>query len=177
MKPFAGVYWNNLTESTDTLLGREGNHAAWRAQVLPAGIAADENGQVTTCDVTYIVSQIATQRDRLSGSANETLLASYLSGQNAATISGTLRGVANMTDAGTQSGWQVRVASVPFDAYDLYLILAGNADGSVSYPAIRVKVGEKAWRTFSMVNGWAAPAASDATSDATWSGVGGLVEG
>lgn len=171
--PFAGVYWNNLSEATDTLLARDGDYSAWRASVLPAGVEAAADGQTATCDVTYVWSQMGTIRERMSGSADLAMTAAFLAGRKGANVPDVLRNDANMTNPDVQQGWQVRIASVPFATYDLYLMFAGNSDGTVIYPTVRVKVGDQQWRTFSRVNGWTAPA----DANATWMGNGTLVDG
>lgn len=171
--PFAGVYWNNASTTSGNLSAIDGNHSVMNVAALPAGIEADANGQVATCEVTYAFKQPTSIASRMAGNADAALVSSFLAGNSAAALSETIRIAGNMTNAGTQNGWQVRVASVPFEAYDLYLVLAGNTDDTVTYPAIRIKVGEGDWRTFSMVNGWAAPAAQAST----WQGEGGLVKG
>lgn len=171
--PFAGVYWNNASTTTGNFMEQDANHTVMNVTALPAGIAADANGQVPACEVTYAFKQAQTVASRMSGNTDAALVASFLAGNGAAGLSEKIRVAGNMTDAGTQNGWQVRVASVPFDAYDLYLVLAGTSEDTVTYPAIRIKVGEGDWRTFSMMNGWTAPAARGST----WQGVGGLVKG
>ena len=171
--PFAGVYWNNASTASGNFMEQDANHTVMNVTALPAGIASDANGQVPACEVTYAFKQAQTVASRMSGNTDAALVASFLAGNGAAGLSEKIRVAGNMTDAGTQNGWQVRVASVPFDAYDLYLVLAGTAEDTVTYPAIRIKVGEGDWRTFSMMNGWTAPAARGST----WQGVGGLVKG
>ena len=173
VEPFAGVYWNNASTTSGSLSAIDANHSVMTMTALPAGIEADVNGQVATCEVTYAFKQPTSIASRMAGNADATLVSSFLAGNNAAALSETIRIAGNMTNAGTRNGWQVRVAAVPFEAYDLYLVLAGNTDDAVTYPAIRIKVGEGDWRTFSMVNGWAAPAAQAST----WQGEGGLVKG
>lgn len=170
--PFAGVYWNNLSEATDTLLNRDGDYSAWRASVLPAGVEAAADGQTATCEVTYVWSQMGTVRERMSSTADLAMTSSYLAGRKGASVPEALRNDANMTNPAVQQGWQVRIASVPFATYDLYLMFAGQSDGPVTYPAIRVKVGEQPWRSFSRVNGWTAPAEA-----AAWAGNGTVVDG
>ncbi|MBO7181311.1 MAG: hypothetical protein J6V91_00805, partial [Kiritimatiellae bacterium] len=170
--PFAGVYWNNLSEATDTLLARDGDYSAWRASVLPAGVEAAADGQTATCEVTSVRSQMGTVRERMSSTADLAMTSSYLAGRKGASVPEALRNDANMTNPAVQQGWQVRIASVPFATYDLYLMFAGKSDGSVTYPAIRVKVGEQPWRSFSRVNGWTAPAEA-----AAWAGNGTVVDG
>lgn len=171
--PFAGVYWNNASTATGNQLAMDGTHTVMSMQALPAGVEADESGQATLCDVTYAYTQATTVNARLSGDTDAAIVASYLAGKSGTSLSETVRQAGNMTDAGVQGGWQVRIASVPFEAYDLYIVLAGATEDAAVYPAVRVKVGDGAWRTYSRVNGWTAPA--DKAS--TWQGMGGLVKG
>ena len=170
--PFAGVYWNNASTESGTWIATEGDTTMMRIVANPAGIEPSADGVSTTCEVTYAFKQATTVRSRMTGQPNQTLVASYLAGNRTARLSETLLATGNMTTAGTQSGWQVRVASVPFETYDLYLVMAGATDNTVVYPALRIKVGEGAWRTYSIANDWAAPAAQNST----WTGVGSVVK-
>lgn len=172
--PYAGVYWNNLAASggSGTELVADGNNSRMllRAQATVAGVTTDE-GQAATCEVTFISSGAETVSSR-RGEGNVSLSASFLKGQNVGNDS-TLLNAGGLSASGVNGGWQVQVKSVPFANCDLYLLFAGSADGAVTYPAVRVKVGSGDWRTYSVVNGFAAPA--DRTDK--WSGRGSLVSG
>lgn len=171
--PFAGVYWNNASTTNGNLLLEEGNHSVMLLSALPAGIEPNAEGQVVPCEVTYAFNQATSVSSRMTGNDDAAIVAGFLAGNRTNALTESILTAGNFTNAGTQNGWQVRLASVPFETYDLYLILAGNSDDTVTYPSIRVKVGSADWRTFSMVNGWAAPA----NRTATWQGVGNLVKG
>ncbi len=171
--PFAGVYWNNATTTPTADCVREhvdANHSIWNLEALPAGMTVEDGEQLPRYTVTYAVSEAKVVASRLSGSANDVLMGSFFAGKRGAALSETLRGVAGLTDAGVEGGWQVRVSAVPFARYDLYIVFAGEVDGAVTYPAVRVKVGNATWRTFSVINGWTAPAAKEST----WVGEGAL---
>ena len=171
---FAGVYWNNAVAGVggDTqYLGQSGNYGLYRIDATVAGVGTDAEGNVITAPVTF-VSVGATNVASRRGEGQACLAAGYLTGSNT-DLPAELLASGNLDDAGTSSGWSLKVDEVPFARYDLYLLFAGNTDDSVTYPAVRVKVDSGDWRTYTLVNGWAAPAA---TGD-EWRGQGGVREG
>ena len=170
--PFVGVYWNNASTTSGESRGSDPNFMVMALQAMPVGIEPGPNGQITPCEVTYAFRQATVVDSRQHGDANAQLAASFLTGGNAQ-LSDAIRSAGGMTNSGANGGWQVRVDAVPFKAYDLYLIFAAEAEGAVDYPAVRVKVGDQQWRTFSMANGWTAPAADGIT----WAGEGAPVKG
>ncbi|MBR5590908.1 MAG: hypothetical protein IKW38_00040 [Kiritimatiellae bacterium] len=170
--PFVGVYWNNASTTSGESRGSDPNFMVMALQAMPVGIEPGPNGQITPCEVTYAFRQATVVDSRQHGDANAQLAASFLTGGNAQ-ISDAIRSAGGMTNSGANGGWQVRVDAVPFKAYDLYLLFAATAEGAVDYPAVRVKVGDQQWRTFSMANGWTAPAADGIT----WAGEGAPVKG
>ncbi len=170
--PFVGVYWNNASTTSGESRGSDTNYMVMALQAMPVGIEPGANGQITPCEVTYAFRQATVVDSRQHGDANAQLAASFLTGGNAQ-LSDAIRSAGGMTNSGANGGWQVRVDAVPFKAYDLYLIFAATAEGAVDYPAVRVKVGDQQWRTFSIANGWTAPAADGIT----WAGEGAPVKG
>lgn len=172
-QPFAGVYWNNASVTAGTPVMTSEAYTVMRMQAVPAGVEATEEGVTPACEVTYASTAAETVVTRLSGSADATLAGSFLAGRRDVSLPETVCAQVGMTSAGVRGGWQVRIASVPFAAYDLYIVLAGTREDAVTYPAVRVKVGDGAWRTYSEVNGWTAPAGKNDT----WQGIGGLVKG
>lgn len=172
-QPFAGVYWNNASVTAGTPVMTSEAYTVMRMQAVPAGVEATEEGVTPACEVTYASTAAETVIARLSGNADATLTGSFLSGRSDVSLPEAVCTQVGMTSAGVRGGWQVRIASVPFAAYDLYIVLAGTREDTVTYPAVRVKVGDGAWRTYSEVNGWTAPAGKNDT----WQGTGGLVKG
>ena len=172
-QPFAGVYWNNASVTAGTPVMTSEAYTVMRMQAVPAGVEATEEGVTPACEVTYASTSAETVIARLSGNADATLTGSFLSGRSDVSLPEAVCAQVGMTSAGVRGGWQVRIASVPFAAYDLYIVLAGTREDTVTYPAVRVKVGDGAWRTYSEVNGWTAPAGKNDT----WQGTGGLVKG
>ena len=170
--PFVGVYWNNASTTSGESRGSDTNYMVMALQAMPVGIEPGANGQITPCEVTYAFRQATVVDSRQHGDANAQLAASFLTGGNAQ-LSDAIRSAGGMTNSGANGGWQVRVDAVPFKAYDLYLLFAATAEGAVDYPAVRVKVGDQQWRTFSIANGWTAPAADGIT----WAGEGAPVKG
>lgn len=170
--PFVGVYWNNASTTSGESRGSDPNHMVMALQAMPVGVEPGANGQITPCEVTYAFRQATVVDSRQHGDANAQLAASFLTGSNAQ-LSDAIRSAGGMTNSGANGGWQVRVDTVPFKAYDLYLLFAAMAEGAVDYPAVRVKVGDQQWRTFSVANGWTAPAADGIT----WAGEGAPVKG
>lgn len=172
--PYAGVYWNNLAANggsgTELVADAPDGRMLLRAQATVAGVVTDE-GQAATCEVTFISSGAETVTSR-RGDGNVSLSASFLKGQNIAPATGLLT-QGGLTTTGVYNGWQVQVKNIPFANCDLYLLFAGSADGTVTYPAVRVKVGSGDWRTYSVANGFVAPA--DRTD--VWRGRGSLVSG
>lgn len=173
--PFAGAYWTNASAmlgAGNEFLADGSDHTYFRIMAPVVGLES-ENGQAVTADVRYAVSGAGSVTSRRGG-GNASLAAGYLQGGRLKQDESVLQ---NLTMAspgnGVESGWQVTVASVPFRQYDLYLLFAGNTDKSVSYPAVRIKIGHNDWRTYSLVNGWAAPA----NRSDRWTGSGGLVNG
>ena len=173
-EPFAGVYWNNASAaigSGNEYLAASGDNLLFRIYAAVAGVEPGEDGQAVTSEVVYSTVGAASVASR-RGTSNAGLAAGFLKG-NQATLAEDYLQQGGLTPSGTSSGWHVRVGSVPFSAFDLYLVFAGETEGAVTYPAVRIKLGSEDWRTYSLVNGWAAPAA---TGD-EWSGIGGLVNG
>ncbi|MGN0890495.1 MAG: hypothetical protein ACI4W7_02455, partial [Candidatus Spyradenecus sp.] len=172
--PYAGVYWNNLAANggsgTELVADAPDGRMLLRAQATVAGVVTDE-GQAATCEVTFISSGAETVSSR-RGDGNVSLSASFLKGQNIAPATGLVT-QGGLTTTGVYNGWQVQVKNIPFANCDLYLLFAGSADGTVTYPAVRVKVGSGDWRTYSVANGFVAPA--DRTD--VWRGRGSLVSG
>lgn len=172
--PYAGVYWNNLAANggsgTELVADVPDGRMLLRAQATVAGVVTDE-GQAATCEVTFISSGAETITSR-RGDGNVSLSASFLKGQNIAPATDLVT-QGGFTTTGVYNGWQVQVKNIPFANCDLYLLFAGSADGTVTYPAVRVKVGSGDWRTYSVANGFVAPA--DRTD--VWRGRGSLVSG
>ena len=172
--PYAGVYWNNITATTGTPLTTSGaNHEVYQTSITVSGLVDDANNP-ETASLTYAYSTSngfgSVNNRTLNGNAR--LASAFLRGANVA-----LTPVGGLEAPGHNAGWTVRVSDIPFTHYDLYLLFAGSADGSVTYPAVRVKVGSEAWRTYSFVNDWTAPAGNAAA----WAGQGyseqGFVDG
>ena len=172
--PYAGVYWNNITATTGTPLTITGaKHEVYQTPITVTGLVDDANNP-ETASLTYAYSTSngfgSVNNRTLNGNAR--LAAAFLHGANVA-----FTPVGGLEALGHNAGWTVRVSDIPFTHYDLYLLFAGSADGAVTYPAVRVKVGSEAWRTYTFVNGWTAPAGSAVT----WTGQGyseqGFVDG
>ncbi len=172
--PYAGVYWNNIAARTGTPLPiTDAKHEVYQTSITVSGLVDDANNP-ETASLTYAYSTSngfgSVNNRTLNGNAR--LASAFLRGANVA-----LTPVGGLEAPGHNAGWTVRVSDIPFTHYDLYLLFAGSADGSVTYPAVRVKVGSEAWRTYSFVNGWT----STAGSAVTWAGQGyseqGFVDG
>lgn len=168
--PYAGVYWNNITATTGTPLTTSGaNHEVYQTPITVSGLVDDANNP-ETASLTYAYSTSngfgSVNNRTLNGNAR--LASAFLRGANVA-----LTPVGGLEAPGHNAGWTVRVSDIPFTHYDLYLLFAGSADGSVTYPAVRVKVGTEAWRTYSFVNGWTTPAGNAAA----WAGQGYSAQG
>ena len=172
--PYAGVYWNNIAARTGTPLTITGaKHEVYQTSITVSGLVDDANNP-ETASLTYAYNTSngfgSVNNRTLNGNAR--LASAFLRGANVA-----LTPVGGLEAPGHNAGWTVRVSDIPFTHYDLYLLFAGSADGSVTYPAVRVKVGSEAWRTYTFVNGWTAPAGSAVT----WAGQGyseqGFVDG
>ncbi len=162
--PFAGVYWNNVSPVKEsTFLASLGTHAVYSYAATIAGVE-----DARTAGVTYIASTVKSLTTR-RGQGNTALSSGYLAGSTAAIPEN-----AYLTAPNTEAcGWLVKVDNIPFAMYDLYLLFAGEDDDAMTYPAVQIKVGDNAWRSYSIHNGWVAP--TDTAS--TWEGVGGLVRG
>lgn len=176
--PYAGVYWNNITATTGTPLTTSGaNHEVYQTPITVSGLVDDANNP-ETASLTYAYSTSNGTSNGFGSVNNRTLngdarlAAAFLHGANVA-----FTPVGGLEAPGHNAGWTVRVSDIPFTHYDLYLLFAGSADGSVTYPAVRVKVGSEAWRTYTFVNGWT----STAGNVVTWAGQGyseqGFVDG
>lgn len=172
--PYAGVYWNNITATTGTPLTVSGaKHEVYQTSITVSGLVDDANNPETaSLTYAYRTSNGFGSVNNRTLNGNARLASAFLRGANVA-----LTPVGGLEAPGHNAGWTVRVSDIPFTHYDLYLLFAGSADGSVTYPAIRVKVGSEAWRTYTFVNGWTAPAGSAVT----WVGQGyseqGFVDG
>ena len=172
--PYAGVYWNNITATTGTPLTTSGaNHEVYQTSITVSGLVDDANNPETaSLTYAYRTSNGFGSVNNRTLNGNARLASAFLRGANVA-----LTPVGGLEAPGHNAGWTVRVSDIPFTHYDLYLLFAGSADGSVTYPAVRVKVGSEAWRTYTFVNGWTAPAGSAVT----WTGQGyseqGFVDG
>lgn len=171
--PFAGVYWNNVrVGGSGTNITPGGSElTVYNVPITVSGMAT-ENGAPTTATLTYAYSGVTTLNNR-SATGDERLAATFLPGGNHAIPSG----AGTLENPGTTSGWAVRVDQVPFTHYDLYLLFAGT-DAADSYPAVRIRVGDQPWRTYSFLNGWTAPSANaDAWDGVGFNGPDGFVQG
>ncbi len=172
--PYAGVYWNNIAARTGTSLTTSGaNHEAYQTDLTVTGLVDDNNNPMrATLAYAYSTSNGFGSVNNRSLNGNARLAAGFLRGAAVA-----FNAVDDLESPGANTGWTVRVSDIPFTRYDLYLLFAGSDDGAVTYPAIRVKVGNEAWRTYSFVNGWT----STAGNVVTWAGQGyseqGFVQG
>ena len=168
--PFAGVYWNNA--SPVDLISSQGAYSAFSHRATLFGVEADEEGRAPTAEVTYVAKEPVTVASR-RGSGNAGLAAGFLPGATEQLPTALLT-AANM-DAGLaiSGGWRVRVDSIPFESYDLYLIFAGTEDREMTYSPVYVKVGTGKWHAYGNANGWTAPV----WRNDLWQGEGGLVEG
>lgn len=168
--PYAGVYWNNITATTGTPLTTSGaNHEVYQTSITVSGLVDDANNPETaSLTYAYITSNGFGSVNNRTLNGNARLASAFLRGANVA-----LTPVGGLEAPGHNAGWTVRVSDIPFTHYDLYLLFAGSADGSVTYPAVRVKVGTEAWRTYSFVNGWTTPAGNAAA----WAGQGYSAQG
>lgn len=173
--PYAGVYWNNIAARTGTSLTTTGaNHEAYQTDITVTGLVDDNNNPMrATLAYAYSTSNGFGSVNNRSLNGNARLAAGFLRG--AAVAFNAVGG--DLESPGANTGWTVRVSDIPFTRYDLYLLFAGSDDGAVTYPAVRVKVGNDAWRTYSFVNGWT----STAGNVVTWAGQGyseqGFVQG
>lgn len=168
--PFAGVYWNNASTATSAVSVTD-TYSAYQATVTFTGVTDSSTSEQTTASLSFVTTSMPVVSSR-QGGGNATLAASYLPGYNG-TPDSTILTAANMDSPGVTSGWQVRLGSVPFAQYDLYLLFAGSSDDSVTYPAVRIKIGTDDWMTFGSLNGWTA----QVYRTDTWTGTGGLVSG
>ena len=172
--PYAGVYWNNIAARTGTSLTTSGaNHEAYQTDITVTGLVDDNNNPMrATLAYAYSTSNGFGSVNNRSLNGNARLAAGFLRGAAVA-----FNAVGDLESPGANTGWTVRVSDIPFTRYDLYLLFAGSDDGAVTYPAVRVKVGNDAWRTYSFVNGWT----STAGNVVTWAGQGyseqGFVQG
>ena len=171
--PFAGVYWNNVrVGGSGTNITPGGSElTVYNVPITVSGMAT-ENGAPTTATLTYAYSGVTTLNNR-SATGDERLAATFLPGGNHAIPSG----AGTLENPGTTSGWAVRVDQIPFTHYDLYLLFAGT-DAADSYPAVRIRVGDQPWRTYSFLNAWTAPSANaDAWAGVGFNGPDGFVQG
>lgn len=172
--PYAGVYWNNIAARTGTSLTTTGaNHEAYQTDITVTGLVDDNNNPMrATLAYAYSTSNGFGSVNNRSLNGNARLAAGFLRGAAVA-----FNAVGDLESPGANTGWTVRVSDIPFTRYDLYLLFAGSDDGAVTYPAVRVKVGNEAWRTYSFVNDWT----STAGNVVTWAGQGyseqGFVQG
>lgn len=172
---YAGVYWNNIAARTGTSLTTTGaNHEAYQTDITVTGLVDDNNNPMrATLAYAYSTSNGFGSVNNRSLNGNARLAAGFLRG--AAVAFNAVGG--DLESPGANTGWTVRVSDIPFTRYDLYLLFAGSDDGAVTYPAVRVKVGTDAWRTYSFVNDWT----STAGNVVTWAGQGyseqGFVQG
>lgn len=171
---YAGVYWNNIAARTGTSLTTTGaNHEAYQTDITVTGLVDDNNNPMrATLAYAYSTSNGFGSVNNRSLNGNARLAAGFLRGAAVA-----FNAVGDLESPGANTGWTVRVSDIPFTRYDLYLLFAGSDDGAVTYPAVRVKVGTDAWRTYSFVNDWT----STAGNVVTWAGQGyseqGFVQG
>ena len=171
---YAGVYWNNIAARTGTSLTTSGaNHEAYQTDITVTGLVDDNNNPMrATLAYAYSTSNGFGSVNNRSLNGNARLAAGFLRGAAVA-----FNAVDDLESPGANTGWTVRVSDIPFTRYDLYLLFAGSDDGAVTYPAVRVKVGNEAWRTYSFVNDWT----STAGNVVTWAGQGyseqGFVQG
>ncbi len=170
--PFSGVYWNNATPS-DFATGDEGGVlSGYRLQATVFGAEQlDDSGNPVPVVVPVSYLTATPVQATRTGSANAVLASSFLPGANGAATAATLASLQMDASDTTSKGWRVRVGNLPFAAYDLYLLFAATSDGSTTYPTVRVKVGDGAWATYGMADGWATRSLD------AWTGSGGLVDG
>ncbi|MEG1934147.1 MAG: hypothetical protein RR133_06155, partial [Kiritimatiellia bacterium] len=159
--PLAGIYWNNGSTQNDTQRAVEPNYTAYEMLATPVG--SKERVQIT-----YVVQSAGAKEVARKDSPNNRLLGSFLPGKVAKPTADFLTNC-GLSNPMVNRGWQVKVEAVPYLQYDLYLIFAGTEDRS-EYPAIRVKVGDGAWHSYSQYGGFTVP--SGAWS--AWVGRGGL---
>lgn len=163
--PFAGAYWNNASTMGGSgleslILG--GGYRGYRLTPRLSGVSGDL-ADAPTVRYAFTAGRAVAGRTGLA--------AGFLPGPGAAADPDE---IGFIEDSGISSaGWAVRVDNIPFARYDLYLLFAGSGDGDATYPAIRVKPGTGAWRTYAFRNDWTAPAGS---GDA-WAGQAVLDEG
>ncbi len=163
--PFAGAYWNNASTMGGSgleslILG--GGYRGYRLTPRLSGVSGDL-ADAPTVRYAFTAGRAVAGRTGLA--------AGFLPGPGAAADPDE---IGFIEDSGIGSaGWAVRVDNIPFARYDLYLLFAGSGDGAATYPAVRVKPGTGAWRTYAFRNGWTAPAGS---GDA-WAGQAVLDEG
>lgn len=162
---FAGAYWNNASTMGGSgleslILG--GGYRGYRLTPRLSGVSGDL-ADAPTVRYAFTAGRAVAGRTGLA--------AGFLPGPGAAADPDE---IGFIEDSGISSaGWAVRVDNIPFARYDLYLLFAGSGDGAATYPAVRVKPGTGAWRTYAFRNGWTAPAGS---GDA-WAGQAVLDEG
>lgn len=167
--PFAGVYWNNA--SPVDLVTSDGTHSVFSHRATLFGVEADAEGRAPTAEVTYVSKDPRTVASR-RGTGNAGLAAGFLVGE-VAVLPTALLSAANMDTSNVPSGgWRVRVDAVPFDAYDLYLIMAGATNDAVTYSPVYVKVGDGPWTSYGNVGGWS----TVVWRNDLWKGVGGLAD-
>ncbi len=167
--PFAGVYWNNVSPAKGSVPGDTLTaHTLYTFTANVAGVLSASGESTETAQVTYLVSSTETVASR-RGKGNTTLSAGYFAGGTAAVQQNTTLPPPD----DTARGWMVKVDNIPFTLMDIYILFAGIDDDATVYPAVQIKVGDGAWRPYSLHNGWVAPNAATAT----WEGVGGLVNG
>lgn len=167
--PFAGVYWNNA--SPVDLVTSDGTHSVFSHRATLFGVEADAEGRAPTAEVTYVSKDPRTVASR-RGTGNAGLAAGFLAGE-VAVLPTALLSAANMDTSNVPSGgWRVRVDAVPFDAYDLYLIMAGATNDAVTYSPVYVKVGDGPWTSYGNVGGWS----TVVWRNDLWKGVGGLAD-
>ncbi len=170
--PFAGAYWNNASPATAAVLVYDNHYTAYSTTANIVGVENDAEGGTPTTAVTFLAYDMNSVPSR-QGSGNACLASGYLEDAFASPLESLFYNDTGFTNPKSRHGWQVRVDAVPFTGYDLYLLFAGETDATVTYPAVRIKVGDEDWRTYSMANGWTAPAATTHT----WQGTGDLVNG
>ncbi len=168
--PFAGVYWNNA--SPVDLLASDGTRSAFSHRATLFGVEPDAEGRAPTAQVTFVSKDPVTVASR-RGTGNAGLAAGFLPGEIAQLPAELLSAAGMDASLIPNGGWRVRVDSIPFEAYDLYLIFAGAEDRAVTYSPVYLKVGTGKWHAYGFAGGWA----TTVWRNDLWQGQGGLVEG
>ena len=170
---FPGVYWNNASPFSAGILATSGSYTAYSMRATAFGVESETAGEAATVELNYITSGAANVPSR-RGTGNAGLAAGFLPGSTSGALPAALVSACNMdTELSATGGWRLRVDSVPFAEYDLYLLYAGESEGACTHSPVYVKSGDDKWHAYGASGGWT----TLVRQNDLWKGQGGLADG